>query len=1214
MKMRVLEFTIRKLSELKEKLEKRDHKINTHFTPLSPTDTADDSKEYLDAIEWALDNDKIKNVAITGPYGSGKSSVIQTFQKKYRYSEKFKFLNISLATFKDRKAENGAESIDAKDGEDVLRLIELSVLQQIFYREADSSIPDSRFSKIEKRNKWMLAFSAASTVAFICAYCYLFLPEEFGKISLFVLGDGWKNGARIASVLIVFVWLFYSSYKIMFFVKSLALTRVGFKDAEIEIDEKISKSILNKHLDEILYFFEATSNNVVVIEDLDRFEQTEVFTKLRELNLLLNNSKKIIKRIVFLYAIKDEMFLNKDRAKFFDFIIPIVPVINSSNSSEKLRLIVDKNKYHISQRLIEDVSLFIDDMRLLYNVMNEYYIYSKKINSSLNQDNLLAMIIYKNIYPNDFSCLSKREGVLYGLISRKNEFLKKSTEKFDTDILEEKTYIKLIEDSRIREVKELRAIYLNKIIEKILEQGFGFYSFYINNQLCSVKDVLADDKFNFLVSNLRGLAYCYNPSQHQSNVNFAFDVVEKEVSTETYKKRLEVLLELNSTSLNARKHKIQSMEIKKEELKKLAIGDLIKSSDIAADVFFGAQKQQDLLSMLLRQGYIGEDYFDYVSIFYEGSISRSDFEFLIGVKVQRCLDFDYKLEKIENLIKRINPYDFEKRIILNYSLLEYLLNSNDFRDELTRFVKFLSNETEDSISFIDGFLSFTLQQEKFVRLLCSQWHKIWSVLSIKPDYLDDKMSEYFRLIIEYADIRDISEIFKESPGVFDHQKSFLVMSKNLEKIKYVIRAFSLKLKNISHEVPPVLLEYIYSESAYEITLENLRTIFEFKKAQGFDCFNRSNYKCIRESGLQNMIDYIDENLEEYIESAYLRIDPNKDEPEKYVLDILNSENVRSDTKKKFLQHTTTELTSVEHVESEDVLDIILFGNKFVASWENVADVFERKKGKIDDALVTFLNDEKNSDFLSKKKISKEYPNGEKAKKFISAILHTESISIESYQKFIPKVPYVYSRVNFDELDAAKVGVLLKNQTLSPTTENFTAMKEHFFDLRIKLLEKQSKEKIELLLNDFQVEDIIEIVSSKGISLDVKTTLVFHKGIDFVCSDQKLLDKLCLLLLTEEVINFEEEMLRRIIIKGNIDSEEKIGIFLKYQNVFSKIDCESFLKTLDEPYSLIAEKGKVPKINKTDNNNKFVEVLLEKQVVSSVKESLFGKIQINTFKN
>src|SRR5690606_9992320 len=115
------------------------------------------------------------------------------------------------------------------------------------------------------------------------------------------------------------------------------INTLKIQNTEIGIGENLNKSILNRHIDEILYFFSIRPYNVVIIEDLDRFQETEIFTKLREVNLLLNNSEKTKrKEIVFVYAVRDDMFTDRERTKFFDFIIPVIPVINSSNSSEIL--------------------------------------------------------------------------------------------------------------------------------------------------------------------------------------------------------------------------------------------------------------------------------------------------------------------------------------------------------------------------------------------------------------------------------------------------------------------------------------------------------------------------------------------------------------------------------------------------------------------------------------------------------------------------------------------------------------------------------------------------------------------------------------------------------------------------------------------------------------------------------------------------------------
>ena len=92
-------------------------------------------------------------------------------------------------------------------------------------------------------------------------------------------------------------------------------------------DYKEDKSYFNRHIDEILYVLEKITTakrkdrfDGIVIEDLDRFETTDIFLKLRELNLLLNESKVVGRKIFFIYAVRDDMFKDAERVKCFDYI------------------------------------------------------------------------------------------------------------------------------------------------------------------------------------------------------------------------------------------------------------------------------------------------------------------------------------------------------------------------------------------------------------------------------------------------------------------------------------------------------------------------------------------------------------------------------------------------------------------------------------------------------------------------------------------------------------------------------------------------------------------------------------------------------------------------------------------------------------------------------------------------------------------------------
>lgn len=101
------------------------------YQDLTPVNHIENGEEYIKALNWAFQNEKIKNIALTGPYGAGKSSIIETFltederlaQKKGWFTRWFpknkaireSALKISMATF-----EKGNLTPDDKKGKSLL--------------------------------------------------------------------------------------------------------------------------------------------------------------------------------------------------------------------------------------------------------------------------------------------------------------------------------------------------------------------------------------------------------------------------------------------------------------------------------------------------------------------------------------------------------------------------------------------------------------------------------------------------------------------------------------------------------------------------------------------------------------------------------------------------------------------------------------------------------------------------------------------------------------------------------------------------------------------------------------------------------------------------------------------------------------------------------------------------------------------------------------
>ena len=131
-----------------------------------------------------------------------------------------------------------------------------------------------------------------------------------------------------------------------------------------------------------------------------------------------------------------------------------------------------------------------------------------------------------------------------------------------------------------------------------------------------------------------------------------------------------------------------------------------------------------MIDILLRNGYINENYLDYISVFHEGALSKTDYQFLINVKRELSPQFDYTLNKKEELLKRINLYTFEKECILNFDLVDALIISQ-YTDKTDTLFRQLANEHEITIKFINEYIDKSKHKSMFVNQLCSYWNNIW---------------------------------------------------------------------------------------------------------------------------------------------------------------------------------------------------------------------------------------------------------------------------------------------------------------------------------------------------------------------------------------------------------------------------------------------------------------------------------------------------------
>lgn len=362
---------------------------NKRIISLSATYESNNEDEYDEIIDNCLkekrvNNDKKlqkefkerknRNIAITGEYGSGKTSIINTFFAKHN---EYKYINVSMGVYysKDENNENN---------------IYTYILKQILYYVRPYWLPFSKYSRKDYPNLYYYVVNSVFSLSLI-TIILIFL--DILKID--------SNWIKIPIMLLsMFILLMYSLSKVN--IKKISLDK-----ANVEFEGKGIK-LLNDNLEELINFFLSTKYTIVVFEDLDRNENyLEIIRTLTQINYSINNSiHDKNKTIQFIYSISDKCFSNREeRTKFFDAIIPIKPYINSFNAK---KMVIDLLKSNgIQEDVIDNESLkfacnYLDNPRLVFDFVNHFSIYYNKQLNLKSCKELFFLILYKISYPNRF--------------------------------------------------------------------------------------------------------------------------------------------------------------------------------------------------------------------------------------------------------------------------------------------------------------------------------------------------------------------------------------------------------------------------------------------------------------------------------------------------------------------------------------------------------------------------------------------------------------------------------------------------------------------------------------------------------------------------------------------------------------------------------------------------------------------------------------------
>ncbi|WP_339497385.1 YobI family P-loop NTPase [Pseudomonas sp. EA_15y_Pfl1_P101] len=870
------------------------------LVPLTPEYLAEEHGCYVAAIEAALAKNQIRNIALSGNYGVGKSSIMWEVARR----QDNRIVELSLSTLAPIEASQLDNSVPIQATTPTNR-IQQEIVKQLLYREYPSRTPGSRFRRIE-RFRWWRAIGMSVMVGVIVAVIFLLTGWTVKIASAFMpfvdIGV-WAHPVICSTATLITLlasWLFYGK---------LHIKQFSAGAATVTLNES-SVSYFDQYLDEIVYFFEVSDRDVVLFEDIDRFNDSHIFETLRALNTLLNASPQIKKPIRFIYAIKDSIFdrigldiegrrpntevltthdpaqaeaIRANRTKFFDLVIPVVPFITHRSARNLALQLLGQIEHKVAPELLDLATQYVPDMRLLKNIRNEFIVFRDRIFSgdgkqlNLSETDLFAMMLYKSTHLTDFETIRLGHSKLDMLYKLSRELVIENIRRIEGElrVLRQQT-------TRINRASTLSTQMGERLLAHVQRtaEAAGFRTQNATYSLAGVamssKDLKGAQFWIDFVSPDGDSALKYYDNYHGHTLSFTRDSLAAAFGDP---------LDAESWNEVDREALTEQIDDKMEEIKFLRsadLGDLIKRPEFLVHYKDSKQSLESISKIILtpglayqiiRSGYINRNFTLYTSTFHGNRVGSAATNFIIHHVERDVMDQHFQLtpEDVDAVVRERGKSALKEPALYNIAILDHLLSKH--LDAADIMISSLVGLGERQVSFLQAYLTAGKECLRLIERFTVASTQVLTYLVSQADLDDSSRLTLMNVVLAHLTSSKqridsaVSSYLSAHYAEFTALTSDATMPAQAERISVLFRDAGIAVPCLKLLGPHTRTSFV-SRNLYEITYQNLAIAIDNATTVALDVI-RDRSKTVYEYVLRHLSKYL-----EAIDGASTTIDAN----------------------------------------------------------------------------------------------------------------------------------------------------------------------------------------------------------------------------------------------------------------------------------------------------------------------------------------------------
>lgn len=908
---------------------------------------------YAKRLNELIDSDKypdVLNVAVAGPHGSGKSSLVKTYISLYRKKcgiRKKEFVRVSFASF---------NKVDVLNDD-----VERSILQQILFTKRSSKLPNSGIQRVNSENRFITF--ARALVLLIWALS-LFGTFYLLKYFDFSQASDLDNLATMIFYIFLGVCSVFTFIVLFYVLHNKPLRRIKLKDIEAvfsDNDKNKEKDLIGRFTNELLYYFEVVRADLVIFEDLDRLNDCSLLNKLRELNTTLNYSPlKKAKKIVFLYCLSEEVLeKEEERSKFFDYVLPIVPVVSANSSFNELQemnLLVES--YPVSTRCLKIMSAFLTSKRLINNAFNYYenliptisktnFPSKENLSKSEFNDKFFVVCCYRALFPFDYEKLLLNEGILPELIESFKEIRERKTKELSDERIKLEDKITRIKNEYLVSFADLVSIFATNL----LKTSDDLHS---SNSQPTYPDIFNLKTFeNFVFQSYTVTSTKFREQYYYGNTMRPFfiytninDGVFSKAGGFNLTEREQMLKAKYSSEINDIQNRIYELTEQVDRINSYPIKNLISDdlSDFIHVKVRGIVKGKyakgtddenfsdnplftlliDYLATSICNGLIDTDYRLFVSGLENEKLTENDNEVYRSITANRPTDFDIHIVDSPKLLASLDDANWTARNIFKKAVFDNLTEILTSKS-LSNQIKKLFGKSLPELSCRIADYSKCVSENKFLDF-CN------TAIDVEPNLIEsllrigNQIGDKTPLVIKAA-----LNLSAAKGGVFrtklsssmdfvigcnDFSKTFLTKKEEDEfisilsntKVKYhVFPTFTQSNESIS--------DWIVNNEAYEISRDNIKAALKTREIQPGQSLSADLRKNV--STANAIQEYLEKNQNQWIDDVLLK-DAEVDVDEAKMAIILNDESVSNNSKIKLIDKWKDRFEKIELIANTEV--------------------------------------------------------------------------------------------------------------------------------------------------------------------------------------------------------------------------------------------------------------------------------------------------------